>query len=69
MDLKQKIAVVGAGPAGAAAAYYLNKNGYEVCVFDKESKPGGRTLGYEDERIRLDTGAGFFTNFYHCLND
>ena len=62
MDKKLKVAVVGAGPAGACAAYYLAKEGYDVCVYDKEKKPGGRTLGYEDERIRLDTGAG------HCAN-
>ena len=67
MDKKLKVAVVGAGPAGACAAYYLAKEGHDVCVYDKENKPGGRTLGYEDERIRLDTGAGFFTNFYPFL--
>ena len=29
-----KIAVIGAGPAGLSAAYYLRKNGYPVTVFD-----------------------------------
>ena len=67
MDKKVKVAVVGAGPAGACAAYHLAKEGYDVSVFDKETKPGGRTLGYEDDKIRLDTGAGFFTNFYPYL--
>ena len=39
MDKKLKVAVVGAGPAGACAAYYLAKEGYDVCVYDKENTP------------------------------
>lgn len=34
-------AVVGAGPAGLAAAYFLAKGGFSVTVFEKESEPGG----------------------------
>lgn len=37
----QKIAVIGAGPAGMSAAYYLRTKGYPVTVFEKESRPGG----------------------------
>ncbi|MBQ5541487.1 MAG: FAD-dependent oxidoreductase, partial [Erysipelotrichales bacterium] len=36
-----KIAVIGAGPAGLTAAYYLRTEGYPVTVFEKEEKPGG----------------------------
>lgn len=36
-----KIAVIGAGPAGLSAAYYLRTEGYPVTVFEKESVPGG----------------------------
>lgn len=36
-----KIAVIGAGITGLTAAYSLKKNGYEVSVFEKNSKPGG----------------------------
>lgn len=39
-----KIAVIGAGPAGLSAAYYLRREGYPVTVFDKESRPGGMLL-------------------------
>ncbi len=35
------IAVIGSGPAGLTAAYYLRKEGYPVTVFEKESRPGG----------------------------
>jgi 2-oxoacid:acceptor oxidoreductase delta subunit (pyruvate/2-ketoisovalerate family) len=38
---KEKIAVVGAGPAGLMAAYELAKKGYPVTVFERMSKPGG----------------------------
>jgi len=37
----KKAAVVGAGPAGLTAAYYLNLVGHEVTVFDAFPKPGG----------------------------
>ncbi len=45
MDGKQwddyKIAIIGAGPAGLAAAYFLRLDGYPVTVFEKAEKPGG----------------------------
>ena len=37
----KKVAVVGAGPAGLAAANQLNYRGYEVTVFDKNEAAGG----------------------------
>ncbi len=36
-----RVAIVGAGPAGLAAAGYLACNGYEVDVYDKLPLPGG----------------------------
>ena len=36
-----KMAVIGSGPAGLSCAYYLRKRGYDVTVFEKESKRGG----------------------------
>ncbi|WP_300675379.1 FAD-dependent oxidoreductase [Desulfoluna sp.] len=38
---KEKIAVVGAGPAGLTCAYFLRKAGYGVTVFESEPKAGG----------------------------
>ncbi len=38
---EEKIAVIGAGPAGMSAAFYLRKKGYPVTVFEKETRPGG----------------------------
>ncbi len=37
----RKVAVIGAGPAGLAAANQLNRKGYTVTVFDKAEAPGG----------------------------
>ncbi len=37
----EKIAVVGAGPAGLTAALDLTKRGYKVVVFEAHSEPGG----------------------------
>jgi NADPH-dependent glutamate synthase beta subunit-like oxidoreductase/coenzyme F420-reducing hydrogenase delta subunit len=36
-----KVAVVGSGPAGLAAAYYLRKMGYPVTIFEAHSDVGG----------------------------
>ncbi|MGB4441399.1 MAG: FAD-dependent oxidoreductase [Coriobacteriia bacterium] len=37
----QKVAIIGTGPSGLAAAYDLVKLGYSVKMFEKEDKPGG----------------------------
>ena len=37
----KKVAIVGAGPSGLAAAYYLTLMGYKVTVFEEKEKPGG----------------------------
>ena len=38
---EEKVAIIGAGPAGLAAAYELVKMGYSVTVFEKDSELGG----------------------------
>jgi heterodisulfide reductase subunit A len=38
---EEKIAIIGAGPAGLTTAYYLAKCGYPVKIFDKLPVPGG----------------------------
>jgi heterodisulfide reductase subunit A-like polyferredoxin len=40
----QRVAVVGGGPAGLAAAYFLARKGYGVTVFEKEREAGGMLL-------------------------
>ena len=51
----QKIAVIGAGPAGMSCAYYLAEKGYPVTVFDRNPVPGGMlTLGIPSFRLEKD---------------
>lgn len=48
----KSIAIVGSGPAGLSAAYYLRKLGYRVTVFEREKNPGG-LLRYGIPAFRL----------------
>jgi NADPH-dependent glutamate synthase beta subunit-like oxidoreductase/CO/xanthine dehydrogenase FAD-binding subunit len=48
----KKVAIVGSGPAGLAAAYYLRKSGHEVTVYERFTKPGGM-LRYSIPSFRL----------------
>jgi formate dehydrogenase major subunit len=48
----KKVAVVGAGPAGLSAAYYLLVDGHEVDIFEAMPKPGGM-LRYGIPEYRL----------------
>jgi NADPH-dependent glutamate synthase beta subunit-like oxidoreductase len=40
-DSGHKVAVIGAGPAGLTAAFYLRKKGHQVTIFEARSKTGG----------------------------
>ncbi|WP_319415227.1 FAD-dependent oxidoreductase [Marispirochaeta aestuarii] len=48
----KKVAVIGSGPGGLAAAYYLRLLGYEVRIFDANEKAGGM-LRYGIPEYRL----------------
>lgn len=41
---KEKIAIIGGGPAGLSAAFYLAEKGYYPTVFEKNEKPGGMLM-------------------------
>ena len=43
-EFGEKIAVIGAGPAGMSCAYYLAEKGYRPTVFEKEARPGGMLM-------------------------
>ncbi|MDZ7831172.1 MAG: FAD-dependent oxidoreductase [Desulfobacterales bacterium] len=51
-DRPEKIAVIGAGPAGLTAAYYLRLKGYPVTIFEGQAVLGGMLrLGIPDYRL------------------
>ena len=48
----KEVAVVGAGPTGLSAAYYLQRLGHQVTLYDKFEKPGGMMqYGVPAERL------------------
>ncbi|WP_305073036.1 glutamate synthase subunit beta [Propionivibrio sp.] len=49
----KKVAIVGSGPSGLAAAQQLARAGHDVTVFEKNSRPGG-LLGYGIPDFKLD---------------
>lgn len=51
----KKIAIIGSGPAGLAAADQLNKRGHLVTVFEREDRAGG-LLMYGIPNMKLDKG-------------
>lgn len=69
----KKIAIIGSGPAGMAAAQQLGRVGHEVHVFERESKPGGLMRygipdfkiekHYVDARVKQMEGEGVT---FHC---
>ena len=61
-DTGRKIAVIGGGPAGLSAAYFLRRDGHDVTVFDAHESLGGMMRygipGYRTPRDMLDNEIG-----------
>jgi len=52
---EEKISVIGAGPAGLSAAYFLTKEGYQVTIFEKLPVAGGMmAVGIPEYRLPRD---------------
>lgn len=52
---KEKIAIIGAGPAGLSCAYYLAQMGYYPTVFEKNERAGGMlTYGIPSYKLEKD---------------
>ena len=49
----KKVAIIGSGPAGLAAANELNKRGHSVTVYERNDRPGG-LLRYGIPNMKLD---------------
>lgn len=53
---KRKIAVIGGGFGGLASAIRLQATGFDVTIFEKRARPGGRAYVYQDQGFTFDAG-------------
>ena len=54
-DFEEKVAIIGAGPAGLSCAFYLAEKGYKPTVFEKNERPGGMlTYGIPSYKLGKD---------------
>ncbi|WP_157373340.1 FAD-dependent oxidoreductase [Algoriphagus terrigena] len=60
----KRVAVVGSGPAGMAAAYALAKAGFKVTVFEKSSMIGGKVTSHNENGFSQEHGVhGWWNNY------
>lgn len=60
-----RIAIIGAGPAGLSAAYFLKKQGYrDVLVLEKLGRVGGMCRTITEDYLSFDLGANYLTPAY-----
>ncbi len=59
--MTKKIAVIGSGFGGLAAAIRLQSAGYQVTVFEKRDQPGGRAYVYREKGFTFDAGPTVIT--------
>ncbi len=60
----QKIAIIGGGPMGLGAAYYLGKQGHKVTVYEAGDRVGGMTASFDFDGTMIE-------RFFHfiCATD
>ena len=56
LEREQSVGIVGAGPAGLAAADTLRRKGYRVCVYDRHDRAGGLLI-YGIPNFKLEKAA------------
>lgn len=62
--MKQKIAVLGAGPMGLAVAYQLARDGHQPVVFEADDRIGGMTAAFDFSGTTIERYYHF-----HCISD
>lgn len=62
--MKQRIAVLGAGPMGLAVAYQLARDGHETIVFEADDRVGGMTAAFDFSGLMIERYYHF-----HCISD
>ena len=60
MSGKQRVAILGAGPAGITAAWRLSELGYPVTVLDRDAAVGGMARTIKVGRYLVDFGPHTF---------
>lgn len=61
-NTRKKVAVIGSGFGGLSAAIRLQATGYDVTIFEKRDKPGGRGYVFEDQGFKFDAGPTVITD-------
>lgn len=61
LDSKKKIAIIGAGPGGLAAGMLLSQLGYQVNIYEKNDRIGGRTALHRMGKYSFDVGPSALT--------
>ncbi len=62
--MKQRIAVLGAGPMGLAVAYQLARDGHQPVVFEADDRVGGMTACFDFSGVQIERYYHF-----HCTSD
>jgi len=62
--MKQRIAVLGAGPMGLAVAYQLALDGHQPIIFEADDRVGGMTAGFDFGGLTIERYYHF-----HCISD
>lgn len=62
--MKQRIAVLGAGPMGLAVAYQLARDGHEPIIFEADDRIGGMTASFDFSGLEIERYYHF-----HCISD
>jgi phytoene desaturase len=59
--MKKRVAIIGSGLGGLSSALLLSKKGFDVKVFETNSKPGGKATSLRLNNFRFDTGPSLIT--------
>lgn len=62
--MKQRVAVLGAGPMGLAVAYQLVKDGHQPVIFEADDRVGGMTATFDFSGLTIERYYHF-----HCISD
>jgi len=60
MDKKERIAIIGAGFGGLSAAALLAKEGYNITIYEKNDRPGGRARVFKEKGFKFDMGPSWY---------